>query len=220
MLFWIFDAHRRKSDGRRRHLRDDASTTKSPLFVANLPIKHPFTNTSDLPTSLSMKLPIVLLLLPCWIQILMLSSSSTVHAAFVSTPSKTTRSTHTMAAAAAAAAAATLEPGVNICDLPGDPSLILTTNVDLGDKKMDIMKGNYILFLQNFEWYIYIYIYILFNLSTIFLFLLCIAACSKAIEKATGKPEAYIGTYDNRVHVDGSSFSRTDPKFPSLPASD
>mmetsp|Transcript_27632 Transcript_27632/g.55820 ORF Transcript_27632/g.55820 Transcript_27632/m.55820 type:complete len:107 (+) Transcript_27632:112-432(+) len=25
--------------------------------------------------------------------------------------------------------------------LPGDPSLILTTNVDLGDKKMDIMKG-------------------------------------------------------------------------------
>jgi hypothetical protein len=27
------------------------------------------------------------------------------------------------------------------CDLPGDPSLILTTNVDLGDKKMGIMKG-------------------------------------------------------------------------------
>lgn len=26
-------------------------------------------------------------------------------------------------------------------DLPGDPSLILTTNVDLGDKKMDIMKA-------------------------------------------------------------------------------
>ena len=25
--------------------------------------------------------------------------------------------------------------------LPGDPSLILTTNADLGDKKMDIMKG-------------------------------------------------------------------------------
>jgi hypothetical protein len=25
--------------------------------------------------------------------------------------------------------------------LPGDPSLILTTNVDLGDKKLEIMKG-------------------------------------------------------------------------------
>ena len=27
------------------------------------------------------------------------------------------------------------------CDLPGDPSLILTTNIDLGDKKVEIMKG-------------------------------------------------------------------------------
>ena len=27
------------------------------------------------------------------------------------------------------------------CQLPGDPSLILTTNVDLGDKKMEIMKA-------------------------------------------------------------------------------
>ena len=27
------------------------------------------------------------------------------------------------------------------CDLPGDPSLMLTTNVDLGAKKMDVMKG-------------------------------------------------------------------------------
>jgi phenylpyruvate tautomerase len=26
------------------------------------------------------------------------------------------------------------------CDLPGDPSLILTTNVDLGDKKAGILK--------------------------------------------------------------------------------
>ena len=26
------------------------------------------------------------------------------------------------------------------CDLPGDPSLILTTNVDLGDAKGDILK--------------------------------------------------------------------------------
>mmetsp|Transcript_20296 Transcript_20296/g.40521 ORF Transcript_20296/g.40521 Transcript_20296/m.40521 type:complete len:168 (+) Transcript_20296:68-571(+) len=31
----------------------------------------------------------------------------------------------------------------NVCPstLPGDPSLILTTNVDLGDKKMEIMKA-------------------------------------------------------------------------------
>jgi hypothetical protein len=36
---------------------------------------------------------------------------------------------------------ATLETGSNICDLPGDPSLILTTNVNLGDKKLEIMKG-------------------------------------------------------------------------------
>ena len=42
--------------------------------------------------------------------------------------------------------------------LPGDPSLVLVTNVNLGDKKLDIMKK-----------------------------------CSKAIEAATGKPEAYIG---------------------------
>ena len=27
------------------------------------------------------------------------------------------------------------------CDLPGDPSLMLTTNVDLGAKKLEIMKG-------------------------------------------------------------------------------
>ena len=26
------------------------------------------------------------------------------------------------------------------CDLPGDPSLILTTNVDLGDAKKDLLK--------------------------------------------------------------------------------
>lgn len=27
------------------------------------------------------------------------------------------------------------------CDLPGDPSLILTTNVDLGSKRLDILKA-------------------------------------------------------------------------------
>jgi hypothetical protein len=29
-----------------------------------------------------------------------------------------------------------------ICKLPGDPTFSLSTNVDLGDKKLDIMKGN------------------------------------------------------------------------------
>jgi hypothetical protein len=29
----------------------------------------------------------------------------------------------------------------SVCELPGDPSLILTTNVDLGSMKMDIMKS-------------------------------------------------------------------------------
>jgi len=45
--------------------------------------------------------------------------------------------------------------------LPGDPSLVLVTNLDLRgkEKKVEFMK-----------------------------------ACSKAIEKVTGKPEAYIGT--------------------------
>ena len=57
-------------------------------------------------------------------------------------------------------------PETNMCDLPGDPSLILTTNVDLGDKKMEIMK-----------------------------------ACSKAIEKATGKPESYIGKWAEKIFI-------------------
>jgi len=46
--------------------------------------------------------------------------------------------------------------------LPGDPSLILTTNLDLKDKKVEIMK-----------------------------------AISKAIQKNTGKPEAYIAVCIN-----------------------
>jgi hypothetical protein len=37
--------------------------------------------------------------------------------------------------------ATTTEGEHPFCQLPGDPSLILTTNVDLGDKKMEIMKG-------------------------------------------------------------------------------
>lgn len=73
--------------------------------------------------------------------------------------------------------------------LPGDPSLNLVTNVDLGDKKLDIMKGrlgtNYV---RNFDF-------------TWILLLTCprspvlLSACSKAICDATGKPEAYIGEY-------------------------
>eukprot|EP01083_Nonionella_stella_P069713 186036_1 len=56
--------------------------------------------------------------------------------------------------------------------LPGDPSLILVTNVDLGDKKLEVMK-----------------------------------ACSKAIQKATGKPEAYIAVAitDNADVIFGGS---------------
>lgn len=32
------------------------------------------------------------------------------------------------------------KPCVHISELPGDPSLILVTNLDLGDKKLDVMK--------------------------------------------------------------------------------
>jgi hypothetical protein len=36
-----------------------------------------------------------------------------------------------------------IQPNHPFCNLPGDPSLILTTNVDLGSSKLDIMKGKY-----------------------------------------------------------------------------
>lgn len=32
------------------------------------------------------------------------------------------------------------KPFANLSELPGDPSLILTTNMDLGDKKLEVMK--------------------------------------------------------------------------------
>lgn len=56
--------------------------------------------------------------------------------------------------------------------LPGDPSLILVTNIDLGDDKVEFMK-----------------------------------ACSKAICKTTGKPEAYVGVSvtDNANVIFGGS---------------
>ena len=34
-----------------------------------------------------------------------------------------------------------MDLSANPCILPGDPSLNLVTNLDLGDKKLDIMKG-------------------------------------------------------------------------------
>ena len=88
--------------------------------------------------------------------------------------------------------AATLEPGTNICDLPGDPSLVLTTNVDLGDKKMEVMKGE--------RFYLQYAHELGKSLSRIFrplipplLYAYIFTACSKAIQAATGKPESYIG---------------------------
>ena len=33
------------------------------------------------------------------------------------------------------------QPDHPFCQLPGDPSLIITTNVDLGSAKLDVMKG-------------------------------------------------------------------------------
>ena len=36
-----------------------------------------------------------------------------------------------------------IQPNHPFCNLPGDPSLILTTNVDLGSSKLDVMKGKY-----------------------------------------------------------------------------
>ena len=33
------------------------------------------------------------------------------------------------------------QPHHPFCDLPGDPSMHIVTNVDLADKKLDIMKG-------------------------------------------------------------------------------
>lgn len=68
------------------------------------------------------------------------------------------------------------------CDLPGDPSLMLTTNVDLGSKKLEIMKGEST--YQNFT----------FNKSIVPLltFFFSTKGISKSIAKHTGKPETYV----------------------------
>ena len=60
--------------------------------------------------------------------------SSSAAAFLKSTSSLTMSSDHTTPSDAAT-------PHHPFCDLPGDPSLILTTNVDLGAKKLEIMKG-------------------------------------------------------------------------------
>lgn len=62
--------------------------------------------------------------------LLSLVGSST---AFAIHSQRTTRTTAIMSSA---------EPHP-FCQLPGDPSLILTTNLDLGDKKLELMKGTY-----------------------------------------------------------------------------
>lgn len=68
--------------------------------------------------------------------------------------------------------------------LPGDPSLLLVTNVDLGEKKMEIMKGQSVLRDMYY-----------FHTMTIALIRRdgwLVVACSKLICQHTGKPESYI----------------------------
>lgn len=81
--------------------------------------------------------------------------------------------------------------------LPGDPSLNLVTNVDLGYKKLEIMKGKVVAY-HRFEGSFIFHGNVqhlwltLFSNSTQHVQIIVIA-CSKAIQEATGKPEAYIG---------------------------
>jgi hypothetical protein len=58
--------------------------------------------------------------------------------------SELVQSKSTYSQAAFTVMSSTCPPGTNgipYRDLPGDPSLILTTNVDLGAAKVDVMKG-------------------------------------------------------------------------------
>ena len=79
----------------------------------------------------------VLSLLPFLLLLLLLLSSFTATTAFlhITTP----RSTKTTVMSTSSNKQH--QEQHPFCDLPGDPSLILTTNVDLGAKKMEIMKG-------------------------------------------------------------------------------
>lgn len=99
--------------------------------------------------------------------------------------------------------AAALHP---FCQLPGDPSLILTTNVDLGDKKLEIMKGmntraypprvdlraclvpDHSLALSH-------------RIVASCLSFVVDPAISKAMEEHTGKPESYIGKCHRKFHT-------------------
>lgn len=74
----------------------------------------------------------------------LLQPAYSVKPAFV--PSRVTSSKETVQAKMSAeekapCASQGIDLSAHPSTLPGDPSLILTTNVDLGDKKMDIMKG-------------------------------------------------------------------------------
>ena len=87
--------------------------------------------------------------------------------------------------------------------LPGDPSLNLVTNVDLGDKKLEIMKGWLFFLLLNLNTKLCISHQSILCLYIFFTEL----ACSKAIQAATGKPEAYIGKSDQIFMIQIEKFS-------------
>ena len=74
--------------------------------------------------------------------------------------------------------------------LPGDPSLSLTTNLDLGEKKLEIMKGTCKELFRCSKVCVDIIISSFFNLPSNYP-----SACSKAIAARTGKPESYVGMY-------------------------
>jgi len=98
---------------------------ENPLQISRTPLLLALAYTRRLMKYLAFR---ILQLLSCTVLGFAFLTSSSSHAVTETVP------THLKMAA-------TLEPGMNICDLPGDPSLILTTNVDLGDKKLEIMKG-------------------------------------------------------------------------------
>jgi hypothetical protein len=92
------------------------------------------------------------------------------------------------------------------CDLPGDPSLILTTNIDLGERKMEIMKGVYS--FDAFEKIAFrlgldrnasashrttLSTSVVDRCGFFHLALSAVIAISKAMAQHTGKPESYIG---------------------------
>ena len=91
------------------------------------------------------------------------------------------------------------------CDLPGDPSLILTTNVDLGAKKLDIMKGIEWNRMCRVSWNVSL------RFSLLTTALSALAGMSKAISQHTGKPESYVAVSinDNAAVIFGGSDAPT-----------